>query len=386
MTNETDYTLAAGLSVGRDLYRFCTEEALPGSGVDPGAFWLGLAGLVEEFGPPNAELLEIRQTMQSAIDAWHGERAGQPHDATAYRQFLGELGYLLPEGPAFSIETEGIDPEIATIAGPQLVVPVTNARYALNAANARWGSLYDAFYGTDALGDLGSPGPYDPERGARVIDRVRSFLDAVVPLSGASHRTATAYYVVGGGLAVTLEDGSTTTLVESARFAGFNGDPSTPTRILFINNGLGIEVVIDPSDPVGADDKAGIADVNLESAVTSIIDCEDSVATVNSADKTLAYRNWLGLMTGTLTEEVTKDGSTFIRALDPDRTYLAPAGSPLRRPGRAPLLTRNVAHLITTPAVLDRAGRPIPGGPRRGERRTGPVPGRPARPVPRLPP
>ncbi|MCP4222576.1 MAG: malate synthase G, partial [Actinomycetia bacterium] len=362
MTKETDYIAATGLSVGRDLYRFCTEEALPGTGVDPDAFWWGLAGLVDEFSPRNADLLEIRQTMQSAIDAWHGERLGQPHDAVAYRQFLSELGYLLPEGPGFSIETDGVDPEISSVAGPQLVVPVTNARYALNAANARWGSLYDAFYGTDALGDLAPPGPYDPERGARVIDRVRSFLDDAVPLSEASHRSAIAYHVIGGGLAVTLDDGSTTTLADSAHLAGYNGDPAAPTRILLTNNGLGIELVIDPSDPVGAEDGAGIADVILESAVTSIIDCEDSVATVNSADKALAYHNWLGLMTGALTEEVTKDGSTFIRALDPDRTYLAPDGSSFRRPGRALMLTRNVGHLMTTPAVLDPNGRPIPEG------------------------
>ena len=287
---------------------------------------------------------------------------GSPNDLDAYRRFLEELGYLLPEAEPFTIDTADVDPEIATIAGPQLVVPVTNARYALNAANARWGSLYDAFYGTDALGDLPPPGPYDPVRGARVIDRVRTFLDDTVPLAGASHRSAASYQIAGGGLAVGLDDGTTTTLSDPSLLAGYRGEPDNPSAVLFVHHGLGIELRIDPSDPVGADDGAGIADVILESAVTSIIDCEDSVATVNSADKTLAYHNWLGLMAGDLTEEVTKDGETFTRALAPDRHYRGPDGASLTRSGRALLLTRNVGHLMTTPAVLDSDGQPIPEG------------------------
>ncbi|MEM8924407.1 MAG: malate synthase G [Actinomycetota bacterium] len=361
MTTDDSHVSEAGLLVHPELHRFCTQEALPASGIEPDAFWAGLADLVDRFGPRNRELLEIRAELQRAVDAWHRSRVGQEHDPVAYRSFLEDLGYLVPEGPDFEIEVDHIDPEIASVPGPQLVVPVTNARYALNAANARWGSLYDALYGTDALGDPPPPGPYDPERGRRVIAWARAFLDDVVPLRTGSHTQATAYAVVDGALSVTLADG-TTGLAEPAAFVGHTGDGDDPAAVLLDHHGLGIEIAIDRNHAIGADDAAGVADVHLEAALTTIVDCEDSVACVDGPDKALAYCNWLGLMQGTLTEEVTKDGATFTRSLKPDRTYTGPDGAPVVRPGRSLLLTRNVGHLMTTPAVLDRSGNPIPEG------------------------
>ncbi len=349
-----------GLAVGQDLYDMVVNEVLDGIGIEADRFFGGLAELVAEFGPRNAELLEVRERFQAAIDGWHRERMGQPHDPDAYRAFIEELGYLVPEGPDFEIETENVDPEIASVPGPQLVVPVTNARYALNAANARWGSLYDALYGTDAMGDLPEPGPYDPVRGARVIAWARDFLDRTVPLADGSHAQATAYRVVDGALRVELDGGpKEVELAEPSRFSGHTGDAKTPTSVLVDHNGLGIEIVIDPDDPVGADDRAGVADVVLEAAVTAIIDCEDSVAAVDSEDKALAYHNWLGLMKGDLTEEVTKGDDTFVRRLSPDKAFIAADGSPMTRPGRSLLLSRNVGHLMTTPAVLDGDGNQI---------------------------
>ena len=352
---------AAGLQIGPELHQTLVEEILPGTGVSRDEFFEGLAAVVREFGPRNAELLEIRETMQAAIDAWHRDRAGQPHDAAAYRTLLEELGYLVPDGPGFAIDTAGVDPEIRAIPAPQLVVPVTNARYALNAANARWGSLYDALYGTDALGDLPEPGPYSSARGARVIAWARNFLDETAPLASGSHADATGYAVADGALVVELgltESG----LADPALFAGYRGDPSSPTNILLEHNGLGIDIVIDPSLAVGAEDAAGVADVILESAMTAIVDCEDSVAAVDSEEKALAYRNWLGLMKGDLAETVTKGDTTFTRTLNPDRTYTAPDGGELVKAGRSLLLTRNVGHLMTTPAVLDGDGNEIPEG------------------------
>jgi malate synthase len=352
----------AGLAVAGELAAFIDSEALPGSGVAPGVFWDGLATLLADFAPRNAALLQERADLQAAIDRWHLEHPGPP-DRTEYRAMLSEIGYIVPSGPPFTIATTGVDPEIAEVAGPQLVVPVTNARYALNAANARWGSLYDALYGTDAVGGPPPPGPYDPERGARVIAWVRQFLDDVVPLNGASHTEATGYRVVDGELTVALPDGrGAAGLDDPTMFAGHVGDAGAPSVILLEHHGLGIEIVIDREHAVGGDDPAGVADVVLESAVTAIIDCEDSVAAVDGADKTLAYRNWLGLLTGALTAHVDKGGRSFTRALDPDRTYTARDGSEITRPGRALLLVRNVGHLMTTPAVLDPAGREIPEG------------------------
>ena len=355
----------AGLSIGRELHDVLVEEALPGTGVDPGRFFQGLADLVAEFGPRNAELLDLREELQAAIDRWHRERVGQPHDGAAYEAFLEELGYLAAPGPDFAIDVSGVDLEISSIPGPQLVVPVTNARYALNAANARWGSLYDALYGTDAMGDPPPPGPYDPARGDRVIGWARRFLDETVPLTSGSHAAATRYRVLEGRLVVEIDDrpaDDPVGLAEPASFAGYNGPPDEPSSILLDHHGLGIEIIIDRDHSVGAIDGAGVADVVLESAVTTIIDCEDSVAAVDAEDKALAYRNWLGLMKGELTEEVTKEGKTFTRRLANDKTFTAPDGSSLVRPGRSLLLTRNVGHLMKTPAVLDSDGNPIPEG------------------------
>jgi len=343
-----------GLQVGQELDDFVMNEALPGSGVDPEAFWAGFAALIADFAPRNKELLEIRDQMQASIDAWHKERVGQPHDAAGYRAFLEELGYLQPEGPAFTIGTTNVDPEIASIPGPQLVVPVMNARYAINAANARWGSLYDALYGTDALGDLPPAGPYNEERGNRVIAWGRSFLDQAAPLAEGSHADVESYEIEGGQMVPALAD--------PAQLVGWQGDPSGPASILLSNNGLHLEIQIDPDTDVGATDKAGVKDIVVEAALTAIMDCEDSVAAVDAEDKALAYRNWLGLMKGDLTQELTKGDRTFTRRLDVDRLYASPEGGSFTLPGRSTMLVRNVGHLMTTPAVLDADGAEIPEG------------------------
>lgn len=343
-----------GLAVGQELDDFVMNEALPGSGIDPDAFWAGFAGLIADFAPRNAELLERRDEIQASIDAWHKERVGQPHDAAAYRAFLEELGYLQPEGPDFAIDPQNVDAEMATIAGPQLVVPIMNARYAINAANARWGSLYDALYGTDALGDLPPGGPYNAERGDRVIAWGRNFLDSAVPLADGSHADAESY---------TIEDGQMIpALADPAQLVGWQGDPSGPASILLVNNGLHLEIQIDPDDNVGATDAAGVKDIVMEAAVTAIMDCEDSVAAVDSEDKALAYHNWLGLNRGDLTEEVQKGDTTFVRRMNNDRLYASPEGGSFMLPGRATMLVRNVGHLMTTPAVLDADGNEIPEG------------------------
>jgi malate synthase len=342
------------LSVGAPLYEFIENEALPGSGVDRDAFWAGFAGLLADFTPRNRDLLERREELQAQIDAWHKERVGQPHDAATYRAFLEEIGYLVPEGPDFAVETTNVDEEMATIPGPQLVVPVMNARYAINAANARWGSLYDALYGTDALGDLPTPGPYDPARGDRVIAWGRNFLDRVAPLAEGSHADAESYTIERGVL--------TPALADNDQLVGWQGDPSQPAGILLKNNGLHIEIQIDPEHNVGATDKAGVKDLLIESAISTIMDCEDSVAAVDAEDKALAYRNWLGLNTGKLVEEVTKGRETFTRRMNSDRLYASPDGLSFTLPGRSVMLVRNVGHLMTTPAILDADGNEIPEG------------------------
>ena len=335
-----------GMSVDAALHALIEERALPGTGVAPDAFWSGLAALFRDLGPRNAALLAVREEMQARIDAWHRERRGQPHDADAYRAFLEEIGYLVPEGGAFEVGTQNVDPEIAEVAGPQLVVPITNARYALNAANARWGSLYDALYGTDALGDLPAGGGYDPERGARVVAEAKRRLDAAVPLASKSWADVSSVVVEDGALRA---DGAT--LAHDTAFAGYRGDPAAPDAILLRRNGLGIEVVFDRDHPIGRDDPAGIADVRLESALSAIMDCEDSVAAVDGEDKALAYGNWLGLMAGDLTEEVTKGGETFTRRLADDPEWRTPDGRSFTVKGRALMLVRNVGHLMRTPAV-----------------------------------
>ena len=356
-----DYVERAGLQVEATLAGMLEDRALPGSGVAAGAFWDGLTRMVADLGPRNLDLLAVREDMQARIDAWHRERRGTAHDPAAYEAFLRELGYLLPEGPDFEIETSGIDPEIATLPGPQLVVPSMNARYALNAANARWGSLYDAFYGTDALGDLPAGGGYDPERGARVIARVRAHLDAVAPLVDASWAEVTGLEVQDGVLEAS-RGATRVALQDAAQFAGHGETEGRLSDVYLRINGLLIRIVIDPETEIGAGDIAGISDVLAEAAVSTIIDCEDSVAAVDGPDKALAYGNWLGLMTGDLTEEVTKDGRTFTRRLKGDVGFTARDGQAVTHKGRSLMLVRNVGHLMTTPAVLDGQGNEIPEG------------------------
>lgn len=343
-----------GLKVAGELADFIETRALPGTGVEPADFWAGMARMVAELAPVNRALLARREALQEQIDAWHVAHRDRPHDHEAYKAFLAQIGYLLPEGAAFEIETEGTDPEIASVPGPQLVVPITNARYALNAANARWGSLYDALYGTDAMAGPIPAGGYDRGRGARVVARARVFLDEAFPVQGVSHADARRYHIREGAL---LVDGQP--LIDPAKFAGYRGHPKAPDAVLLRNNGLHVELVFDRTHPVGCHDQAGLADVRLESAVSAIMDCEDSVACVDAEDKVLAYGNWLGLMRGDLSEEVTKGGATFTRALAGDLDYLAPDGSPMSVKGRALMLVRNVGHLMTNPAVLDADGAEI---------------------------
>jgi malate synthase len=342
-----------GLRVDPVLDAFVTR-ALPGSGVTAQAFWQGLADTLRDLAPLNRTLLDRRAALQAQIDAWHRGRRGQPYDPGATRAFLHAIGYLVPEGPAFTIETLGTDPEIAHIAGPQLVVPVTNARYALNAANARWGSLYDALYGTDALGDAPPVGGYDAARGARVVAWGRRFLDDAVPLAAGSWRDIGGLHVQDGALVPALAD--------AAHFAGFTGDAAAPTGILLEHHGLHIHIVIDPGHAIGRSDAAGIADIRLESALSAIMDCEDSVACVDAEDKVGAYANWLGLMRGDLTEQVTKGAATITRRLAPDLAFARPDGTPAALKGRALMLVRNVGHLMTNPAILLPDGGEVPEG------------------------
>jgi malate synthase len=357
----TDWIQAGSLRVAACLHEFLEEEALPAAGIDPGGFWDGAARIIADLTPVNRALLRRRDELQAAIDEWHQARAGQPWDAGKYRAFLEEIGYLAPGPAPFQVGTDEVDPEIAVLAGPQLVVPVTNARFAINAANARWGSLYDALYGTDAIpedGAAGRQGPYNPVRGQRVIETARRFLDEAVPLAGASHRDATRYFVTGGALAATTGAGQVR-LADPAAFAGYAGDPAAPSRVLLRHHGLHVELVIDRRGPIGATDPAGIQDVVVEAAVTAIVDFEDSVAAVDAEDKVAGYRNWLGLNTGELSAPVEKNGREFIRRLAPDRTYTDAAGGAFTLPGRALLLVRNVGHLMTTDAVLDPSGAEV---------------------------
>ena len=346
-----------GLRIARSLADFIDHEALPGTGVTADRFWQGLSDLAHDFGPKNRSLVAHRELLQSQIDDWHTARKGQPHDAGAYKAFLQEVGYLIPEGADFEVETSNVDPEIATISGAQLVVPVTNARFALNAANARWGSLYDALYGTDALGDLPVSGGYDVARGARVIAWGRALLDQSVPLTGASWAAVKSLSVKDG---VLLVDGAG--LSDATQFVGFGGDGAAPTSVLLRNNGLHLIIEIDANSPIGSTDLAGIADIRLEAAISTIMDCEDSVATVDAGDKVLAYRNWLGLMRGDLTEEIVKGGKSYTRKLNPDLRFAAADGVEVTLKGRSLMLVRNVGHLMTNPAVLDRHGNEIDEG------------------------
>ena len=351
----------AGLEVDGALAAFVETEALEGLDIGIATFWQGLAGLVRDLGPRNAALLAERTRLQALIDAWHREHRGHPVDGDAYRAFLAEIGYLRPEPEAVTVTTTGVDEEIATLAGPQLVVPVLNARYALNAANARWGSLYDSLYGTDALGAPPAGGGYDLARGAEVVAWAKRFLDETVPLAEGSHRDVTGYAVENGMLVATLPTGRVF-LDDPDAFAGWRGDAASPAAVLLRRHGLHAEVVINRGSPVGATDPAGVADIVLESALSTIMDLEDSIAAVDAEDKVAAYRNWLGLMRGDLSVAMEKGGKRFTRALNPDRSYTAPDGAPLVLPGRSLMLVRNVGHLMMTPAVRDASGAEIPEG------------------------
>ncbi|MDD0845265.1 malate synthase G [Pseudomonas sp. Gutcm_11s] len=354
-----------GLQVAKALYDFINNEAIPGTGLDAAKFWTGAEAVINELAPKNRALLAKRDDLQAQIDAWHQARKGQAHDAAAYKSFLQEIGYLLPEPADFQATTQNVDDEIARLAGPQLVVPVMNARFALNASNARWGSLYDALYGTDVISeDNGAEKGkgYNKVRGDKVIAFARAFLDEAAPLEGASHVDATAYVVNNGQLAVTLKNGSTAGLKDAAQFVAFQGEAAAPVAVLLKNNGLHFEIQIDATSNIGQTDAAGVKDVLMESALTTIMDCEDSVAAVDADDKVVVYRNWLGLMKGDLAEEVSKGGKTFTRTMNPDRVYTKADGSELTLHGRSMLFVRNVGHLMTNPAILDAAGNEIPEG------------------------
>ncbi|MGB7270544.1 MAG: malate synthase G [Albidovulum sp.] len=346
-----------GLKIDAQLATFIDARALPGTGVSPKSFWAGFAAMLSDLAPKNRALLAKRDDIQARIDQWHRDHRDAPHDHYAYRGFLEKIGYLLPEGAEFQIDTANVDPEIASIPGPQLVVPITNARYALNAANARWGSLYDCLYGTDAMGSLPPAGGYERGRGARVVTRVRVFLDEAFPIAGASHGDVRRYHVKDGQLLI-----DDLPLVDPAKFVGYRGNPRAPDVVLLRNNGLHVELVFDRAHFIGSRDQACLADVVIESAMSAIMDCEDSVACVDAEDKVQAYANWLGLMKGDLTEAVEKGGNSFTRRLNPDRDYLAPDGTALSVKGRALLWIRNVGHLMSNPAILLPDGTEVPEG------------------------
>ncbi|CAN5414282.1 malate synthase G [soil metagenome] len=350
----TDYLDRAGLGVAPELATFVETDVLPGLGIAADGFWAGVADVFGRFAPENRALLATRDQLQAKIDDWYRGRRGQANDPAATEAFLREIGYLVEEPAPFTITKQNVDAELATLAGPQLVVPILNARFLLNAANARWGSLYDAFYGTDALGDLPPKGPYDTARGAKVVARAKAFLDQAAPLARGSYGDATGFSVVDGALSPALKD--------AGQFVGFSGEASAPTSILLVNNGIHIELVIDRSSVIGSKDPAGISAVVLESALSTICDLEDSIAAVDAEDKVAAYRNWLGLMRGDLSATFKKGGETLTRALEPDRTWTAPTGGAVTVKGRSLLFVRNVGHLMTNPAVTLADGGEAPEG------------------------
>ncbi|SEL05751.1 malate synthase G [Rhodococcus maanshanensis] len=361
----TERVQVGGLQVAKVLHDFVGTEALPGTGVDADAFWAGAVKVIEDLAPKNKALLAKRDDLQAQIDAWHRDHSGPAFDAAEYKAFLQEIGYLLPTPAPFSIETENVDAEIATTAGPQLVVPVLNARFALNASNARWGSLYDALYGTDAISEADGAEKgkgYNKVRGDKVIAWAREFLDTAAPLAAGSHADSKRYWIDGAELKVELTDGTVTTLAQPEKFVGYLGEKDAPTSVLLRNNGLHAEIQIDASSPIGQTDAAGVKDVVLESALTTIMDFEDSVAAVDADDKVVGYRNWLGLNRGDLAEEISKGGKSFTRTLNGDRTYTAADGGELTLHGRSLLFVRNVGHLMTNPAILDADGNEVPEG------------------------
>jgi len=370
--SNTARTTSHRLQVATPLYRFIEDQVLPGTGVAGAAFWKGFDAIVADLAPKNIALLAERDRLQTELDTWHKANPGPIADMAAYRAFLEKIGYLVPQPQKVGITTSKVDDELALQAGPQLVVPILNARYALNAANARWGSLYDALYGTDVIAETGGAEKgkgYNPVRGAKVIEYARYVLDRTAPLKKGSHIDSVAYTVKGGELIVTLKDGKgvkTTKLEDASQFIGYQGKASAPSSVLLQHNGLHLDIRIDRSTPIGKTDAAGVSDLVVEAALSTILDLEDSVAVVDAEDKVLAYRNWLGILQGTLTESVTKDGKTFTRGLNPDREYVSPKGRPVTLHGRSLMFVRNVGHLMTNPAVLytgaDGATREIPEG------------------------
>ncbi|WP_053151431.1 malate synthase G [Pseudomonas sp. P97.38] len=361
----TEHVQVGGLQVAKVLFDFVNNEAIPGTGLTADAFWAGADKVIHDLAPKNQALLAKRDDFQARIDAWHQARAGQAHDAVAYKAFLQDIGYLLPEAADFQATTQNVDDEIARMAGPQLVVPVMNARFALNASNARWGSLYDALYGTDAISEADGAQKgkgYNKVRGDKVIAFARAFLDEAAPLAAGSHVDSTAYKIVDGKLVVTLKGGSNSGLRDDAQLIGFQGDAAAPAAVLLKHNGLHFEIQIDASTPVGQTDAAGVKDILMEAALTTIMDCEDSVAAVDADDKVVIYRNWLGLMKGDLSEQVTKGDQTFTRTMNADRTYTTADGSGLTLHGRSLLFVRNVGHLMTIDAILDKHCNEVPEG------------------------
>lgn len=357
MTNSVE---KFGLQVSPILHEFLETEALPGTGIASDDFWRSFSDLVHDLGPKNRALLERREELQEQLDNWYKQN-GAPNDMEVYKNFLREIGYLVPEGEQFSVDTANVDPEISTVAGPQLVVPIMNARFALNAANARWGSLYDALYGTDAIGDLPSGKGYDEARGQRVIAWAKDFLDKSIPLAAGDWVGATGFCVEDGVLLISTSKGQTG-LADPAQFAGYKGEADAPRALMFVKNGLHVGLHINADHQIGKTDPANISDVWLESALTAIMDCEDSIAAVDAEDKVVVYRNWLGLMKGDLTETFEKGGKTITRALSPDLDFSAPNGSDTKLKGRSLMLIRNVGHLMTNPAIHDKDGNEVPEG------------------------
>ncbi len=354
---------SGGLQIAQSLFDFVNNEALPGTGVDQHQFWAAVDAIIHDLAPRNRALLVKRDEIQAQIDAWHRSQDG--FDFAAYKAFLQEIGYLLPEGEDFSASTSNVDPEMATMAGPQLVVPVMNARFALNAANARWGSLYDALYGTDVISEDGGAEKgkgYNPARGAKVIEFARNFLDDAAALAGASHKDSAGYRIEAGQLVVVLRDGNETGLADASQLMGYRGEASAPDAVILKHNGLHFEIHIDRSSQIGKTDAAGVSDILMESALTTIMDCEDSIAAVDAADKVVVYRNWLGLMKGDLTEDVVKGGKTFTRTINADREYTALDGSTQALKGRSLMFVRNVGHLMTNEAIIDKDGNEVPEG------------------------
>jgi malate synthase len=354
-----------GLEVATGLFRFIEDRVLPGSGVDSMRFWKGFDAIVRDLAPRNLALLAERDRLQKELDVWHKANPGPIRDMAAYRGFLEQIGYLVPEPAEVKSTTSNVDAELALQAGPQLVVPILNARYALNAANARWGSLYDALYGTDVIPEAGGAekaGAYNPVRGAKVIAYARDFLDEVAPLAHGSHAIATGYRAEGGNLSVSLSNGATTGLRSPFQFVGYQGDAGAPSSILLQHNGIHVDIRIDRNTPIGRSDAAGVCDVIVEAALSTILDLEDSIAAVDTDDKVLGYANWLGILQGTLTEQVAKGGKTFTRGLNPDRVYKGPMGGEVVLHGRSLLFVRNVGHLMTNPAILWGGGKEIPEG------------------------